>query len=283
MIMNKTIILAGLLAATTASAGVSINGTYKGTLTEGSGATYAQDLDLTLVGSVDENTSVTVKMEDLTGGSTLTANQVFVETAIEGLRFKGGNYKNKNGAGLLQVESAAVSQFEVSTDISGIGVTVKQVSGDGNATVNIGSNIAGIEVAIQNAANDARYVTAAASIAGLNVNVETQDTGTGVNTGVSVGASGTILDVTGVFIDVNDGAGITQDDGILGDISDATTDITGIVVSTGIGLGTLTGKYIDKNDTTTYVGELERGIITYRYTKADNADGAFSANLDISF
>lgn len=283
--MNKNIILAALFAATTASAGINLTGEYKGTFIEG--ATYTQDLDLTLVGSTEGGTSVTMKMEDLTGGSNVNATQVFINTTVEGFKLKGGTYKSKNGKGLLQVESDSDNQFEVSTDISGIDITVKQVSGDSNATVNISSNIAGVAITVQDVASDYRYVTAEAAIAGLGVNVETQNTGTGTNTGISVSAAGTLLDITGVFIDVNDATGITQDnrhnDGILGDISDANTDVTGIVVSSGTELGTITGKYIDKNNTTTYIGELKRGIITYRYSKTDNIDGEFSARVAFSF
>ena len=114
--------LAALFAAGTATAGMEIKGSYEGTLTDGGAATYAQDLDLTLVGSTD-GAKVTVMLEDLTGGSNLTANQVFVETGFEGLNFKGGNYKSQNGSGLMQTTSAVVNQFEAGFSVAGAGIT----------------------------------------------------------------------------------------------------------------------------------------------------------------
>jgi hypothetical protein len=271
--------------STSAIAGFSITGDYEGTITDGSGATYTQDLDLTLTGSVSDGTSVTATFENLTGGSTVLSTQVFIETQIEGLNFKGGNYKSRNGNGLMQKKSAVTNQFELGTDVAGVGLTVGQTSGNGNATVDVNSTIAGVAVTVQNVSNSTRYITASTAIAGLDIGVERQKTTTGTNTGASLSTTIGGLAVTGVFIDVNDTAGITQDDGILGDISDASNGkiVTGVVASTDTVLGTVTGKYIDKNDATTYVGKLQRGVIEYGYTKTENTDGIFDAVLTVSF
>jgi hypothetical protein len=271
--------------STSAIAGFSITGDYEGTITDGSGATYTQDLDLTLTGSVSDGTSVTATFENLTGGSTVLSTQVFIETQIEGLNFKGGNYKSRNGNGLMQKKSAVTNQFELGTDVAGVGLTVGQTSGNGNATVDVNSTIAGVAVTVQNVSNSTRYITASTAIAGLDIGVERQKTTTGTNTGASLSTTIGGLAVTGVFIDVNDTAGITQDDGILGDISDASNGkiVTGVVASTDTALGTVTGKYIEKNDATTYVGKLQRGVIEYGYTKTENTDGIFDAVLTVSF
>jgi hypothetical protein len=288
-IMNKNIMLAALFAAGAASADVSINGSYEGTFTEGGAATYAQDLDLTLVGSAG-GAKVTVMMEDLTGGSNVTTSQVFVEAGIEGLDFKGGNYKSQNGSGLLQAESAATNQFEVGTSIAGASVTVGQVSGEGKATIDAGFEVAGLDVNVQNVSATDRFITVVANFFGFGTTIETQETATGRNTGVSAGldvaiAEGTSVNVTGVYIDVGDTAGVTQDDGILGDISDAATGstVTAGVASIETDLGTVTGKYIVKNDLNTYVAELERGIMEYGYSKTEDEDGVFSAKLTVVF
>jgi hypothetical protein len=288
--MNK-LLLATTVAttlSTTAFAGASITGNYEGTFTDGNpgASTFAQDLDLTLKGTVADGTTVTATFENLTGGSTVTSTQLFIETEIEGLNFKGGNYKSQNGAGLMQKKSAVTNQFELGTDVAGFGVSVAQTSGDANATVDVNGSVAGINVNVQNAGNDTRYVTASTSIAGLDIAVETQETATGTtNTGASIATTVAGMTVTGVIIEVEDTAGITQNDGILGDISDASNGktITGVVASTETVLGTVTGKYIDKNDATTYVGKLQRGVMEYGYTKTEDTDGVFDAVLSVSF
>ncbi len=270
--------LAALFAAGAASADISINGSYEGTFTEGGAATYAQDLDLTLVGSTD-GAKVTVMMEDLTGGSAVTTSQVFVEAGIEGLDFKGGNYKSQNGSGLLQAESATTNQFEVGTTIAGASVTVGQASGDGNATVDAGISVSGVDINVQNVSATDRFITVVANFFGFGTTIETQETATGRN------AEGTSINITGVYIDVEDTAGVTQDDGILGDISDANTGSTvrAGVASLETDLGTVTGKYIIKNDLDTYVAELERGVMEYGYSKTEDADGVFSAKVTVTF
>jgi hypothetical protein len=287
--MNKNIMLAALFAAGAASADISINGSYEGTFTEGGAATYAQDLDLTLVGSAG-GAKVTVMMEDLTGGSTVTTSQVFVEAGIEGLDFKGGNYKSQNGSGLLQAEGAATNQFEVGTSIAGASVTVGQVSGEGSATIDAGFEVAGLDIDVQNVSNTDRFITVVANFFGFGTTIETQETATGRNTAVSANTGLIIsetatINVTGVYIDVEDTAGVTQDDGILGDISDANTGSTvrAGVASLETDLGTVTGKYIIKNDLDTYVAELERGVMEYGYSKTEDEDGVFSAKLTVSF
>jgi hypothetical protein len=290
--MNKILIAA--IAATTmtaATAGVEISGNYEGTFTEGNpgGATYAQDLDLKLVGTVSEGTNVTATFEDIAGGDTVTNTQLYITTTIEGLDFKGGTYKSQNGKGLMQKESAAAGQFEVSTKINGYGVSVGQTSGDANATADVSANVSGVAINVQNLTNTDRFISASVDTTWLSVNVERQKTLSGVNTAGSIsttfGTETQVFDLTSVIIDVEDTAGITQDDGILGDISDAENGktVSGVVLSTNTPMGMMTGKYIDKNDLNTYVAELERGVMEYSYTKTENTDGVVGASITVTF
>jgi hypothetical protein len=290
--MNKILIAA--IAATTmtaATAGVEISGNYEGTFTEGNpgGATYAQDLDLKLVGTVSEGTNVTATFEDIAGGDTVTNTQLYITTTIEGLDFKGGTYKSQNGKGLMQKESAAAGQFEVSTKINGYGVSVGQTSGDANATADVSANVSGVAINVQNLTNTDRFISASVDTTWLSVNVERQKTLSGVNTAGSIsttfGTETQVFDLTSVIIDVEDTAGITQDDGILGDISDAENGktVSGVVLSTNTPMGMITGKYIDKNDLNTYVAELERGVMEYSYTKTENTDGVVGASITVTF
>jgi len=285
--MNKLIAIFAMTSLTVANAAVNITGEYEGTLTDGSGATYVQDLDLTLTGT-NGATTVTATIEDLSGGDTITTNELYIETIVDTLNLKAGKYKGQNGGGLLQATTAATNKVGLSTEVGGFGVALEQGSGDANMTIDLNGVIGGFSVTVQDVVNDTRYITAAATVGPLAVTVESQDTGVGVNTGVEVNTTLVQTETlsvgsTLVFIDVNDPAGVTQDDGILGDISDATTDVTGVVVTSTFDIGTVTGKYIDKNDATTLVSELERGIMTYSYTKTENVDGVFAAELSVSF
>jgi len=288
--MKNLISAIAIATMTTATfADVSITGAYEGTVTENtttSNYEYSQDLDITVKGKMGD-TTVTATFEDMTGGSTVTSKQVYVETkVIDGINFKGGNYKGQNGTGLLQKKSSATNKMKVSTDVAGFGVAVNQVSGSGTSTYDVAGKVGPADVTIQNATNDTRYITVGGELQGITVVYESQEASTG-NTNMGVSASATVggIDVTGVYVDVQDASGITQDDGILGDISDANADttVTGIVASTGTEFGTVTGKYITKNDLNTMVGKIKVGDIEYGVSKTENADAVFDAKLTVTF
>jgi hypothetical protein len=287
--MNKNLmaIIAATTISTTASAGFFLTGEYEGTFTDGNpgAATYAQDLDITMIGTNDTGTSVTATFENLTGGSTVKSTQVFVESSIEGISFKGGSYEGQNGSGLLQTTSSATNQFEVGFDAMGAGLTVGQVSGASKATADVSLTLAGVALNIQNATNSDRFISASVDVAGMGVAVERQKTTTGTNTAGSISSTVGGLSVTAAMMDINDASAVTQDDGLLGDISDATNGKTvkGVVVSTDTTFGTVTGKYITKNELDTYVAELERGVWTFGYDKTENADAVFSGKINVAF
>jgi len=289
--MNKNLIALIATTALTANASVELTGDYEGTFTDGNpgAATYTQDLDLKMVGRSGE-TQVTVLMENLTGGSVVTANQVFLETPLEGFEFKGGNYESQNGSGLLQTTSAVANQMEVGFDVAGFDLSVGQESGVGKATVDTSVAIAGMNVAVQNVTASDRFVTAVANFFGLGTTLETQDTVVGRNTAVSVNANlaldvDTTVSVTGVYMDINDASTVTQDDGILGDISNANngSDIKGGVVKLATTVGVVTGKMYTVNDVATYAAEVERGVMTVGYTKSEDTNGIFDAKLAVAF
>ena len=285
--MNKNLLIAALFAATSANAAMTITGDYEGTFTDGGAATYAQDLDLTLVGSTD-GAKVTVMLEDLTGGTAVSTNQVFVETGFEGLNFKGGNYKSQNGSGLMQTTSAVVNQFEAGFSVAGAGITLGQTSGDGNATVDTSLEIAGLNVNVQNASATDRFITVVTNFFGFGTTVETQNTATGRNTALALDTSiafdeSTDVALTGVYMDVKDSVGVTQDDGILGDVSDASGTVKGAVASLNTSIGVVTGKYVVKNELNTVTAELERGIWTLGHTKTEDTDGVTTAEINVTF
>jgi len=292
--MKKSFIAAAVAASfltTSAIADISITGNYEGTFTGGNGpANYAQDLDLTVKGKSGEST-VTMMLEDIgadTSDNSVNATQVWIDTKLGGLDLMAGNKKGMKGNGLLQKKSAASQKFSVATNVGPAGVKVTQKSGDGNATADLTFNVAGVDIKAQNVTNDTRFLTLGTEFQGLSVNVETQEASAGkTNTAYSVGGDVAGFGVTYVNIDVQDAAGVTQDDGILGDISDAVAgkDLYGVVASMDVAeVGTLTGKYITKNDADIYVGKVERGIFSASVTDDSSAsDLAYKVEMNVAF
>jgi hypothetical protein len=84
-------------------------------------------------------------------------------------------------------------------------------------------------------------------------------------------------------MDINDATVVTQDDGIVGDVSDATGTVKGAVASLNTSIGTVTGKYVVKNSLNTVTAELERGIWTLGHTKTEGTDGATTAKINVAF
>ncbi len=280
--MKQLLALFAATATVTSMATVDLSGNYEGILNDS--GDYTQDLDLTIKGTVD-GTTVTATIENLSGGDTVTTNELYISTnLIEGLDFKGGKYKGQNGGGLLQKKSAAVSKMTLGLDNLG-GLNLSATSTDGDVSTTVGTVLGPISIQAQNVTEDSRFITASAYLAGADFNIETQDTGVGTNTAYSASILEHGVGLAGVIINVGDAAGVTQDDGILGDISDANTDSTvkGAVVTMPSAIGDITGKYIVKNDLDTYVTTLTRGAVEYGYSKTENADGIFSAELNVTF
>jgi hypothetical protein len=279
-----------MVAATvmTANADVTITGDYTGFITNDSSVTsYAQDLDLTIKGTMlDNTTSVTATIENIS--DTLTIGELYVDTTIEGLNVKLGKSKGLNGLGIMNKKSVAVNQLEIGLDAAGYGVSVNQVSGEGNVTFDTTGSLGGINFKIQDIANTERYISASNVVAGIEVALEYQKTAVGTNTGLAASTEVAGYGLTYAQVDVGDASGVTQDGSvtnertsILEDISDAVTGkvVRGIVVSRG----DVTGKAINKNDKMTYVAMLNRGPMQYSYSKTESADGIIGAKVSFDF
>ena len=291
MYKNAIAAIAALGVSVTAFADISITGAYEGEFSNGgSGAyEYTQDMDLTIKGKSGD-TTVTATLEDLgkdANNTAVSTNQVYINTKLGDLDIEAGKKKGMNGNGLLQKKSSASQKFSAKTTVGPASVKVGQKSGDANATVDTAFDLAGVSVKVQNATNDARFVTVGAEYNGFAINAETQEASAGnTNTAYSIGADVSGIAVTYVNVDVQDAAGVTQDDGILGDISDATAgkDLYGVVGSLDVAtLGKVTGKYISKNDKGIYVGKLERGIWSVTATDVQDADTTYSAKMTVTF
>jgi len=290
--LNKTILATAVATTMTmAVAGVTITGDYTGFITNDSSATsYAQDLDLTIKGTMlDNTTSVTATIENLGGTSdTLSVNELYVDTNIEGLNVKLGKYEGMNGTGIMQNKSVAINKLNIGLGAAGYGVSVNQVSGASNVTFDTTGSLGGINFKVQDIANTDRYISASSDVAGIEVAVEYQKTAIGTNTGLAAATQVAGYGITYAQVDVGDAAGVTQDGSvtnertsILEDISDAVTGkvVRGIVLSRG----DVTGKVIKKNDKMTYVALFDKGPMQYSYAKTEASDGVFGARVAFNF
>jgi hypothetical protein len=290
--VNKNILATAVaMTMTAATAGVTITGDYIGFITnDGSTTSYEQDLDLTLKGTLAEsNTTVTATIENLGGSTdTLSVNELYVETNIEGLDVKLGKSKGQLGAGLMQKQSAASDKLQVGLNVGEHGVTVEQASGSGKVTINANGSLGVVNFKTQNVSSSDRFISAQTTIAGVELLAEYQKTEVGTNTGLAASTNVAGFGVTYAQVDVGDAAGVTQDgsttnerSSILEDISDAATGkvVRGVVVSKG----DLTGKAISKNDKMTYVATLTRGPMEYAYQKTEDVDGVLSAKVSFTF
>jgi len=288
----KKLVLATALAtmASVSFADVMISGKYEGKMKEDSTTgnyTYTSDLDLTLKGKVGD-TVMTSTFENIgkKADKSVLVKQVFIETPIGDIaKFKGGTYKYTQGKGLLQ-ESTTKDRMNISSDFGPVGVGLTQVSNTGDTEVTLSTNLGPVSVKIDDATEDTRFITATGELGGAKVVFESQEYSAGkTNMGISAGASVGDISLTGVYLDVQDTAGVFQTDGILGDVSDANsgTTVTGVVASTKVDFGTVTGKYITKNDINSMVGQLQVGNWKLTATKPENADAKFEASLKVKF
>lgn len=292
MMLNKTIIATAVATTMTmAVAGVTITGDYVGFITnDGSTTSYAQDLDLTLKGTMVENsTSVTATIENLGGSTdTLTVNELFVNTNIEGLNVKLGKSKGMKGAGLMQKKTGATNKLSIGLDVAGYAIDVKQVSGVSKVTFDTTGSVGSINFKVQDITNSDRYISASTEVGTVAVALEYQKTNVGTNTGLAATTEVVGYTVTYAQVDVGDASGITQDGSItnertsiLEDISDAASGkvVRGIILSKG----DITGKAISKNDKMTYAAILNKGPMQYSYAKTEDADGVFAAKVAFKF
>jgi len=288
----KKIVLATMLAAfgTASVADVMINGKYKGKISEDSSTgnyTYNGDLDLTLKGKAGD-TVFTSTFENIgkSGTTEVKVKQTYIESPIADIiDFKGGTYKSKNGKGLLQ-ENSTKNRMKFSTDLGAFNASVMQVSGESKQEYTVSTNVGPATVMVQNVADDKRFVTVQGEFAGASLLFETQEASAGKrNMGVQAGVKVGDLAVNGVVIKVEDNTGMTQTDGIIGDISDANngSTITGVVASTTTDLGKITGKYITKNDKNTIIGKLNVDNWEFGATKEEDKDVAVDASITVKF
>jgi|TARA_B110000914_G_scaffold146088_1_gene127906 hypothetical protein len=251
--------------ATETTNGVSVTGTYEGTVTDS--GTYTQSVDFVAVGTSDNGT-VTMNVDE-----TGTVGDVYVDTTLLGsLDLRLGKVDGVNG-------------MKVSTTIAGFTVSVYQPSGSNQSLeVGAGADVGPISITGTDILDSARLLTANMDIVGIDVGGSYQKTTTGTNTILDAG-----LEVQGIGIDVANAsigdASVTKigtsKHALLGVMTTATngTSVKGVKAS----LGDLSAKVVNLNSTNTYTVALARGIMTYSYAKTAGSDGTVSAGLKFTF
>ena len=280
--MKKQLLIAAVAASmnSVAMADVSISGAYEGTVSQTTGAaTFAQDLDITVVGQTG-NTSVTMTLEDLTGGSDIAASQVFVKTELEGISFTAGKYETTSGNGIINAASNG-NKTTLATSIAGVSASVTTGNADANSSLTLAGNVAGFDVKVQNALNSTRFVTISGDVAGVAVAVERQKTATGTNTGFNLST-----DINGVAVAYENvkinGSASNQDDGMIGDISSA-AKASALSASMNTAMGSVEVKHAKIDSDKTMTVELTRGNVVYGYSKTTDLDKVLSAKVSFSF
>ena len=164
--MKSLLILLSVFVSTYSYASIIISGEFESKVEQQSGASYVEhDLDLTLKAN-SEGSSVTLMLEDIgrdidfdgSADYEINATQVFVETDLEGVSFKAGQYEATNGNGIINAASNS-NKINLSTTIANTVVSVTTGDADKNSSVDLTGNIAGLNINVQDVLNSTRFVT----------------------------------------------------------------------------------------------------------------------------
>ena len=245
--MNKLLLAAAAATLSTASlAQVAISGAYEGTLSQD--GTYAQTLDLKLVGSTPYGSVTTIVDE------TNTITDLYATAKLRGVDLTLGT-----------VES--VSTIKASTTVGGMTVTMSKPSG-GKESLDVKGKFGGVDVTVEDLTRSDRETTIGTTVAGVTSTVSYQKT-----------TAGTVLDIDASTKVGGFTVALEHDKA-----ADDTTS-NGGSISMPLGLvGTVKGGVsIASTDVKTYTLEVTQGILTGKWEKVGTADGVISAIAKISF
>ena len=245
--MNKLLLAAAAATLSTASlAQVAISGAYEGTLSQD--GTYAQTLDLKLVGSTPYGSVTTIVDE------TNTITDLYATAKLRGVDLTLGT-----------VES--VSTIKASTTVGGMTVTMSKPSG-GKESLDVKGKFGGVDVTVEDLTRSDRETTVGTTLAGVTSTVSYQKT-----------TAGTVLDIDASTKVGGFTVALEHDKA-----ADDTTS-NGGSISMPLGLvGTVKGGVsIASTDVKTYTLEVTQGILTGKWEKVGTADGVISAIAKISF
>lgn len=291
--MKKQILAAAVIATmtTAAMAEVKMTGKYKGVLenTPADDTTYVQKIDLSIKGTAGKSV-VVVNMdldntnktsEATTGADAIMVSESYIKTKVAGISIAAGDMKGLTGKGLAYKKSEAKTKVAATAALGDMKVKLQQVNGS-DATIDVWGKLGPAKVKVQDVTGDNPTFSATGSVGDVSGTVEKNDNVTAFSVSTEVAGS----KVTFLNVDMQGSAKATQDDGLFGNITDA-TKVTGVAVSTPVQIGTLTGKYWNSTkagmETNTMKATLSTGGIAYSVTKPENTDAAFDATLKIKF
>ena len=286
--MKKQLIIATVVATMvgSASATIDFSGKYEGKLGVKSGiTTYTQKVDLKLTGKHKDTTVITTF--DIDTGKDFAVGESYIKTKIAGLSVKAGLRKGLHGNGLTYKKSSAAEKITIGTSFSGFGVSLTQKSNSPTVNLDVKGAVGPVKVKVQNITRDGRVLSLSGSMAGFSLNLEDSE----LTTAYSLG--GSMSGISGKYVSIGlKGANTaTQNDGIFGDITGA-TDVDGLVVSTKLGFGKITGKHYKATfaatEKTTNKITLSAGGVSYSYANTDDATAgsstdSFSAKIKFKF
>ena len=288
--MKKQLIIAAVVATMvgSASATIDFSGKYEGKLGVKSGnTTYAQKVDLKLTGKHKATTVITTFDIDTSSANVIKVGESYIKTKIAGLSVKAGLRKGLHGNGLTYKKSSAAEKITIGTSFSGFGVSATQKSNSPTVNIDVKGTVGPVKVKVQNITRDGRVLSLSGSMAGFSLNLEDSE----LTTAYSLG--GSMSGISGKYVSIGlKGANTaTQNDGIFGDITGA-TDVDGLVVSTKLGFGKITGKHYKATfaatEKTTNKITLSAGGVSYSYANTDDATAgsstdSFSAKIKFKF
>jgi len=262
--MKKQLLIAAVAAtmSSVAMADISITGSMD--LKIADNGTSTQNLDLAITGKADAGT-VVAKMDNVQTGS-LSFNEAYVTTSVEGLTVKAGTWEGQTGNGLTFDSSAAKTKLTVSTSVAGV-----SIAHHSNDTTDVSGSFAGVSVKMQDALNSSRTTSIATDIAGVAVTAEKNDDTTAYS------LAGSVAGMTVTYVNVD--ATATQADGIIGNIA-GKTGVSGINVKADTAAGAVEVKSHTSDTTDVTTVSLQRGIVKYSY---NDSTEAFQAQVKFSF
>lgn len=244
--------------------GVSVSGTYEGTITDS--GTYTQEVEL-VVGMASEVGEITAKVDE-----TGTVGDLYLDTSISSIDLRLGKVDGEMG-------------MKASTTIANVTVSAYSPSGANKSTeIGLSTDVGPLSIAGEDVLDSDRLLSAGMNVAGVDLGGSYQKTATGTNQIMDAGLD--IMDITVSVANASVGdASVTKTGdnkhALLGTMTGATngTDVRGLKVA----YGDLSAKVVELNATNTYTLALKRGIMTYSYDKVENGADEVSVGVKLTF
>ena len=301
--MKKQLLAAAVAAsmATVATADISISGVAKANVTNGNSTIEA---DIKIVGKADATSVVanlsldkgmnkgsasshTTSASGVATATDSTATDAMVEdlyltSSFEGINIKAGEWRS--GKSELDQTSTAVTRYNLSTKVGGVGIAFEDNGTTSDVTVS--GSIAGVSVKhkIKNNANSDSETWISGSVAGVDFAWNEEDTANVKSTATTLGATVGGIGIKYVKIDSDEANGVASDGYVgKGDYKDASA----LGVSASVAGNKVTIKAIDEDGTDSNKVILTRPMsgATFEatYTDKDGNNDTLDLELAVKF